>query len=271
MLENRNPLAAIKYRGIFLLSQKYFVRVLQKLLRARFRADWPSTLQEWDKLMEHYDALSASTVPHHDAASQFIDKRMLEPASAIRLAREANVPEILPAAFYMLSTISPFMDFDAIRGSSPPVLTDSEGTVLVWPPGERTARWGLLSTSDMMCLMRGKHYMTEFAQKIEQESGRCICDSNLCVQQSSKRKLLKGPTQDLLRILNEIASTTTPSHYSCHDAMHILALRCMEARSRLWENICYYFGLPDIDDDQNDGDSDDVALADPEVPEFRNE
>ncbi|OAX44698.1 hypothetical protein K503DRAFT_678322, partial [Rhizopogon vinicolor AM-OR11-026] len=270
MLENRNPLAAMKYRGIFMLSQKYFVRVLQKLLRARFRADWPSTLQEWDKLMEQYDGLSESTVPQHDAASQFVDNRMLEPASAIRLAREANLPEILPAAFYMLSTISPFMDFDSLRSGSPPTLTDSEGNVLVWLPGERTARWGLLAPSDMMCLMRGKHYLTEFAQKIDQEAGRCLCDTNHCVQYINRRKLLKGPTQDLLRVLNEIGSTVTPAHYSCHDAMHILASRCMEARSRLWENFCYYFGLPDIDDDQNDDDSD-VALGDPEGAEFRNE
>jgi hypothetical protein len=270
MLENRNPLAAIKYRGILILSQKYFVRVLQKLLRARFRADWPSTLQDWDKLMEHYDSLSASSVPQHDVASKFIDNRMLEPASAIRLAREANVPEILPAAFYMLSTISPFMDFDALRNSNPPsLLTDSEGNVLAWQPGERTARWGLLSPTDMMCLMRGKHYLVEFVHKIEQEGARCPCDSNLCVQQVYRRKLLKGPTQDPLRVLNEISIATTPSQYPCHDGMHRLASRSREARSRLWENLCYYFGLPDVDEDQNDGDSDDVAIV--EDAEFRDE
>lgn len=253
-----------------MLSQKYFVRVLQKVLRARFRADWPSTLPEWDKLMEQYDSLSMSTAPQHDAASQFIDNRMLEPVSAICLARDANVPEILPAAFYMLSTISPFMDFDALRSSSPPVLTNSEGDILMWPSGQRTARWGLLTSSDMMCLMRGKHYLTEFAQKIEQEAGRCTCDNTLCVQQANRRKLLKGPTQDPLRVLNEIGSTSAPSNYICHDAMYRLASRSMDARSRLWENLGYYFGLPDIDDDQNDGDSD-VALADPIGAEFMNE
>jgi len=269
MLENRNPLAAIKYRGILILSKKYFVRVLQKLLRARFRADWPSTLQEWDKLMEQYDTLCTAAVPPHDAASQFIDNRMLEPASAIRLAREADIPEILPAAFYMLSTISPFMDFDALRSSSPPVLTNFEGNALAWVSGERTARWELLTSSDLMCLMRGRYRMMEFAQRFEQDAGRCACDNLLCVHQISKRRLLNGSTPDPLRVLKEISSTRALNN-TCHDAVLSLATRSMAARSRLWDNLCYYFGLPDIDEDQNDGDSD-VALADSEGAGFSNE
>ncbi|KAG0707705.1 hypothetical protein DFH29DRAFT_895021 [Suillus ampliporus] len=260
MLENRNPLAAIKYKGILLLSQKYFVRVLHKLLRARIRADWPSTLQEWDKLIEHHDALSASIISvEHDAASQFVDNRMLEPVSAIRLAREGNIPEILPAAFYMLSTISPFMDFDALRTPSPPTIADSEGNALAWLPGERTARWGLLTPADWLCLMRGKHYLMDFAQKFEREES-CPCEAE-CIHQITRRRLLDGPTQDLLRVLKEISSEQPPSQYPCYDAMQTLASRSMEARPLLWANLCFYFNLPDIDDDQNDDDDDDVALV----------
>ncbi|KAG2157152.1 hypothetical protein DEU56DRAFT_750327 [Suillus clintonianus] len=259
MLENRNPLAAIKYKGILLLSQKYFVRVLQKLLRARFRADWPSTLQEWDKLMEHYAGLSASAEPQHEAASQFIDNRMLEPASAIRLAREANIPEILPAAFYMLSTISPFMDFDTLRGPSPPTLADSEGMLQLWHPGDRTARWGLLTPADWLCLSRGKHCLMDFARIFEQQAGQCMCNSPVCIQQNNKKKLLNGPPQDLLRVLKEIASQQAPD--PCYNSLQVLASRSLEARSILWENLSYYFNLPDVDDDQDDDDSDDVALV----------
>ncbi|KAG1756723.1 uncharacterized protein EDB91DRAFT_1094086 [Suillus paluster] len=259
MLENRNPLAAIKYKGILLLSQKYFVRVLHKLLRARFRADWPSTLQEWDKLIEHYDGLSGSTLPQHDAASRFIDNRMLEPASAIRLAREANIPEILPAAFYMLSTISPFMDFDALRTSSPPTIANSEGNAIAWQPGERTARWGLLTPADWLCLVRGKHYLMEFAQKIEEEES-CPCDRE-CIHQMARRRLLDGPSQDLLHVLKYIASQQPPAQYPCYDAMQTLASRSMEARTLIWANLCFYFNLPDVQDDQNDDDDDDVALV----------
>lgn len=263
MLENRNPLAAIKYKGILLLSQKYFVRVLQKLLRARFRADWPSTLPEWDKLMEHYASLSATALPQHDAASQFIDNRMLEPASAIRLAREANIPEILPAAFYMLSTISPFMDFDALRSSQPPSITDSQGIVLMWQPGERSARWGLLTPDDWLCLARGRHSMMDFARVFEQQEAQCICDSQICIQQNNKKKLLKGHPQDLLRVLKEIGSQQAPPQYPCYNALQALASRSMETRSVLWENLSYYFGLPeaDSDDDQNDDDDDGIALV----------
>ncbi|KAG1875225.1 hypothetical protein C8R48DRAFT_403846 [Suillus tomentosus] len=264
MLENRNPLAATKYKGILLLSQKYFVRVLQKLLRARFRADWPSTLPEWDRLMEHYASLSASVIPQHDAASQFIDNRMLEPASAIRLAREANIPEILPAAFYMLSTISPFMDFDTLRSPNPPPLTDSQGNVLLWHPGERSARWGLLTPDDWLCLARGRHCMTDFAQTFEAQESQCICDSQNCIQLDNKRKLLKGPPQDFLRVLKEIGSQKTLQQYPCYNSLQALASRSLETRSVLWDNLGYYFGLPEVVDDQNDGDSDDIALVESE-------
>lgn len=264
MLENRNPLAAMKYKGILLLSQKYFVRVLQKLLRARFRADWPSTLPEWDKLMEQYAGLSATIITQHDAASQFIDNRMLEPASAIRLAREANIPEILPAAFYMLSTISPFMDFDALRSSHPPALTNSQGNVLTWQPGERSARWGLLTPDDWLCLARGRHSMMDFARVFEQQEAQCICDTQICVQLNNKKKLLKEHPQDLLRVLKEIGFQQAPPQYPCYNALQVLASRCMETRSVLWDNLCYYFGLPEVADDQNDGDSDDIALVESE-------
>ncbi|KAG1878047.1 hypothetical protein DFJ58DRAFT_648925, partial [Suillus subalutaceus] len=266
MLENRNPLAAIKYKGILLLSQKYFVRVLQKLLRARFRADWPSTLPEWDKLMDHYAGFSASVIPQHDAASQFIDNRMLEPVSAIRLAREANIPEILPAAFYMLSTISPYMDFDTLRSSNPPPLTDSQGHILMWQPGERSARWGLLTPDDWLCLARGRHSMMDFARIFEQQEAQCICDSQTCIQLNHKKKLLKEHPQDLLRVLKEIqiGSQQTPPHFPCYNALQTLASRSVATRSILWDNLCYYFGLPEVDDDQNDGDSDDIALVESE-------
>ncbi|KAG1905585.1 uncharacterized protein F5891DRAFT_1138196 [Suillus fuscotomentosus] len=254
MLENRNPLAATKYKGILLLSQKYFVRVLQKLLRARFRADWPSTLPEWDRLMEHYASLSASIIPQHDAASQFIDNRMLEPASAIRLAREANIPEILPAAFYMLSTIT----------QTPLHSLILKGTVLLWQPGERSARWGLLTPDDWLCLARGRHCMTDFAQTFEAQESQCICDSQNCIQLDSKRKLLKGPPQDFLRVLKEIGSQKTLQQYPCYNSLQALASRSLETRSVLWDNLGYYFGLPEVVDDQNDGDSDDIALVESE-------
>jgi hypothetical protein len=68
-----------------------------------------------------------------------------EPASAIRLARECNIPTILPAAFYHLSRLS----------------IDDNNWGKIQQPSEAVktglaAEWSLLTADDLRCLLRGK-------------------------------------------------------------------------------------------------------------------
>lgn len=75
---------------------------LRKRIVSRIEADWPLTLEEWDR----FEETTHPKKPYDWDYCPRWETLLLEPVAAIRLARAHDIPQILPAAFYHLSKIS---------------------------------------------------------------------------------------------------------------------------------------------------------------------
>ncbi|KAI0048890.1 hypothetical protein FA95DRAFT_986434 [Auriscalpium vulgare] len=86
------------YFGILRLAVKYGADDLQDLVKTVLRAQWPSTLQGWDELQ---------SCPVDETHTCIGDTAYLppNPARAIRLAIDCDLPEIIPTAYYALSCL----------------------------------------------------------------------------------------------------------------------------------------------------------------------
>ncbi|KAG0696544.1 hypothetical protein DFH29DRAFT_1025356 [Suillus ampliporus] len=138
------PDTPIRLRGLLHIAQKYQVNELYKHIVTSIKADWPQTLPRWDFLeaIDEQRMIEPKTTLPWDPELED-EQKMLEPAAAIHIAREFNIPEILPAAFYHLSRTKISCDYDEVRQN-------------LYPKSEHAARWDMITREDMTCLMRGK-------------------------------------------------------------------------------------------------------------------
>lgn len=101
----------------------------------------------------------------------YLDDRLPEPASAIRIASDYNIPSILPAAFYQLALLSTDADWDGYRENP-----TREGKQLRF--GARTARWGLLDKRDLMRLVHGQKLLAAYTREIGTDIFGLRCPTN---------------------------------------------------------------------------------------------
>lgn len=85
----------------------------------------------------------------------FLDDRLPEPVSAIRVARMYEVPKVLPAAYYALYCInSTRADWNECRGGG-----QANHNPWFLRGGNRTARWDMVDIVDMKRLVRLQEIM----------------------------------------------------------------------------------------------------------------
>ncbi|KDQ49678.1 hypothetical protein JAAARDRAFT_143067 [Jaapia argillacea MUCL 33604] len=144
--ERFHPDTPLRIRGVLKLATKYQIEHLRSRIVKHIEADWPSTLSDWDVLEDHIESMKR----RNRTSDPIFDAQLPEPAAAIRLARECDIPGILPAAFYHLSRIHPEMDWDECRSVTVPLELLSN-----LRKGERSARWDLLDKRDLMRLLHG--------------------------------------------------------------------------------------------------------------------
>lgn len=142
---------------ILSMSSKYQVDHIRNTIIERLESDWPQSLFEWDLLEKRiksvrdmYDALKWRTPPEADSSNSegevfIIRHHFPEPCSAIRLAKQYDIPSILPSAFYRLACI--YLNNDWHRPK-----TDEEQRR--WRK-EFLHRSDLLTVSDMATVIRG--------------------------------------------------------------------------------------------------------------------
>lgn len=134
------------------ISRKYEIDRIREQIEGHIESDWPQTLHDWDRLEREIKSMTK------DTRIKCIDDYLPEPAAAIKLAHQFDIPTILPTAFYHLSRLSILDDWDKTH-ADPPITTLNRT--------QRTAKWGLLSARDFHCLLLGK---AEFAEILR----RCI-------------------------------------------------------------------------------------------------
>ena len=134
------------------LGDKYQVDSIGQAILAHLRTMWPTTLTDLLRMVKA--RADWAKLYHTEEASynQPLDSKLHlcesfpEPASAIRLARDYDIPAILPAAFYILATSdpdAPWPDRGVFRGKK--LLRTSV-----------PANWALLEDGDRLRLFRGR-------------------------------------------------------------------------------------------------------------------
>ena len=147
-----HPDAPLATLGALKLIDKYEVEHLRDHLIRHIEADWPKSPMEW--------IISYRIRQTHRDVNKFhgelgrntpLENSFPEPASAIRLAREYDIPTILPAAFLELVGIDHDKDWDDLR-------EDDDNL----PFDIRSARWGLLNDLDRSRLADGKRKLATY-------------------------------------------------------------------------------------------------------------
>lgn len=145
-------------RSILLMANKYQVDSIRQQIVERLESDWPQSYVDWQRqqaevqVQLEYNKRIDEGHFHYTKPSR-LDNAFPEPASAIRLARDCDIPSILPAAFYHLSRLNIDDDWDTARKPLDP-------TAPLWaaytPTMHRTVRWSLLTADDLRCMLAGK-------------------------------------------------------------------------------------------------------------------
>jgi len=86
--------------GPLKLATKYQVDALRSQIIKHLERDWPSTIDDWDRVDDdtHKKRLAAL-----QSSDESLDGVVPDPVYTILLARLCDVPQILPTAFYVLS------------------------------------------------------------------------------------------------------------------------------------------------------------------------
>jgi hypothetical protein len=101
-----SPNFAIKLLGPTRLAKKYQVDWVLKQVASQLKKRWPTTVMGWDGIVNDEEEEDICTMfgPPADYVYDGTHggRHFLEPASSILLARECDVPTILPFAFFTL-------------------------------------------------------------------------------------------------------------------------------------------------------------------------
>ncbi|KAH0826099.1 hypothetical protein J3R83DRAFT_11656 [Lanmaoa asiatica] len=237
----RSPRYPALITPILDLSRKYGIdRVREQVLR-HLESDWPQTLKDWDKLERDIEFMIS------DSDVEYIDDYLPEPAAAIKLAYQFDIPSILPSAFYHLSRLSILDDWDK---------THADSAMSIRNLRKRTAQWGLLSAKDFHCLLLGK---AEFAGILR----RCINTGELRHRKVDNgvgrsrdecemgERLWKdicdrcSESADPLALLKSLATFEGDEAQHCRTCAKALRARIPAVRAEIWKKLGDLFHLKD--------------------------
>ena len=137
-MKRYHPDTALVATSALKLIDKYQADDLRDRVVRHIEADWPQSPLEWIALYRMRQTYAELNKFHKELRFDTpLEEKFPEPASAIWLARECNVPSILPAAFLAMVGIEYYQDWDEIRN-------DDRNLDFY----TRSARWKLLSKAD---------------------------------------------------------------------------------------------------------------------------
>ncbi|TFY54802.1 hypothetical protein EVG20_g9562 [Dentipellis fragilis] len=238
-----SPNTPLHVKPILVLADKYGVQYVRGPIIDQLERDWPQSLFDWDCLEAEIE--SRRDVFNQHQASCELDDDYPEPGSAIELARQCDIPSILPAAFYHLSRIPINYDWDNIHAS--------------WddPPDDywvgRSARWDRLSKEDLLCLLQGRakldKYLDELCSMLYPEphtqDSTCNPDIWYAFWESVWQECRRG--KDILAVLSPFSEMSGNFSkrweklcWSCRDKITTKASKC---RKEIWDRIPEFFQL----------------------------
>ena len=136
LFKRADPAFAADVYGLMSIATKYEVDSICKAIVHHLKAEWPKTLEELVQLKREvrHAYFGEKAVPFPGP-----ERALPEPASAIRLATDFDIPEILPAAYYLLSVLD----------------------ISSWSYSDKRARWDLLRHDELLRYYQGKHRLSQ--------------------------------------------------------------------------------------------------------------
>jgi len=228
--------------GPLRIAKKYLIDSLVHRFQQQFLEDWPKTAFEWETLEGEIDTHKRLLGCDFYGSMDIIDDSFPEPASAIKFAREFDLPQILPAAFYHLARIETTRDWDVLRVE----IGRSLDRVL------RSARWNLLSREDLFCLTRGREYLIR-EMKMLQELISPRADSGLHDEDCCRERFLLLESKftqispyDVLRCyrIAQALQDNADGKVLCLDCRDTVVDYFIDREADVWNGLRGAFGLP---------------------------
>lgn len=243
-----DPNTPLVVPGVIRLADKYCIEALREHLIKVVVADWPTSLQEWDVFQIEIQAVKERLAIKNGGKKgpelEHLCNYIPEPASAIVFAQEFGCPEILPAAYYQLLSISPHFEWDSD-----------------WKKMALVARWSLLDRDTLLRCMKGFETVicyrpTPFqllslgcypsiTYEDEPEALRnSPCYSFLkqmigSVWDSRTGMLRKDPLDFLSKCLEDDRSRGNYRDELCDECCASLPDKLANLRQKLWNNLCH--------------------------------
>lgn len=151
--------------GLMSIDRKYEVDSVCEAIAHRLKEEWPTTFRDFAQSMR--DAHQPVDSPSNSSPARSFP----EPASAMRLAADFNIPEILPTAYYVLSTYDKRASAEVLRD-----LLRSEDLVRYYQGKQQLAHQfahvAMLYKHDLGCPQRTAKSYGDFPY-VTQPSSRC--------------------------------------------------------------------------------------------------
>ncbi|KAJ7232197.1 hypothetical protein B0H12DRAFT_1029079 [Mycena haematopus] len=221
-----DPLTPINVRRTLAMATKYEMDGLRDRIVTQLQADWPQSLVEWDRLETEIRCLEEE----HESAEDddymvddlYLDERLPEPAAAIRLAMDWNVPKIMPSAVYHLSRLKTSDDWLERHQSRTNLYLD------------RTARWDLLEAPDLKLVLKVREILTSFYYfPLHITAGSC--DSETCDDQWRKTYCQWQVARDPLDLMKKFVDTRPRD--LCKHCWKNLRESVQQCRFKVWDKI----------------------------------
>lgn len=234
-----DPSTPSSVKQVLTLANKYGMETLRERIVVHIEGDWPQSLWQWDSL-EHEIREMAINCDEDDN----LDDYLPEPASAIRLARDCNIPSILPSAFYHLSRISVYHDLHEARLGGYRETCFHHDTY----DYQRSADWNLLSSSDYNCLLKGKARLAvatrelfELAHPTEPHTIFCPLSRDVTLLLEIREACRES--SDILEASRQQMQRKDFGDHVCSNCTRYIRRELGRFRRALWLKLPEYFAL----------------------------
>lgn len=235
-----DPLTPSAVSRLLPLANKYCMDALRARIVQHIEQDWPQSLAQWDQLEGEIEVMIEGRRIDRQSSCMLLDDCLPEPASAIRLGRECNIPSILPAAFYHLSRLSVFNDKQVKSPDATAELT------------KRSADWHSLDVTDLICLLKGRFMLSvalnAFLRPWRPDNADHfseICTTLRQHQLWADIKLQCSHSSDILLTLRRLGMQTYDE--VCYACCRSIQMHLHQLRREIWARLPEFFVLHDVD------------------------
>ena len=250
-------------RGMKLLkvADKYQIDGPRQLIVQQIENDWPKSLAE---LLQQQAELER--ICDIDLFTTFkdviLDNQFPEPASAIRIAIDFNIPTILPAAFYVLSQIEPENDYaryrggpwDAWTGMDDDIAEGNNKVSITALPSRRmrTARWPVLDKDEQYNAWLGRNALQRAIRDVERSFTRAPCPyeydhcthkrARLFKEHAESEEDMKDPFKRLVNMIYNVSAADG----LCEECGSFFSEEAHPVMQNIWDQIPRMFSIDQL-------------------------